>query len=129
VSDRAKVERVFQNVYNNAVKFTSKGEITVKVRPSADRGSVEFEVIDTGMGIEENKINSIFEPFHQADTSSVRSFSGLGLGLTVARRMAELIGGRLELTSQPNIGTRVFMSFPSQANSAAPITIEQRKYG
>ena len=129
VSDRAKVERVFQNVYNNAVKFTAKGEITVKVRPSADRGSVEFEVIDTGTGIEENKISSIFEPFHQADTSSVRSFSGLGLGLTVARRMAELIGGRLELTSQPNIGTRVFMSFPSQASSAAPITIEQRKYG
>ena len=129
VSDRAKVERVFQNVYNNAVKFTAKGEITVKVRPSADRGSVEFEVIDTGTGIEENKISSIFEPFHQADTSSVRSFSGLGLGLTVARRMAELIGGRLELTSQPNIGTRVFMSFPSQASSAAPIAIEQRKYG
>ena len=129
VSDRAKVERVFQNVYNNAVKFTAKGEITVKVQPSADRGSVEFEVIDTGTGIEENKISSIFEPFHQADTSSVRSFSGLGLGLTVARRMAELIGGRLDLTSQPNIGTRVFMSFPSQASSAATIALEQRKYG
>jgi len=129
VSDRSKVERVFQNVFNNAVKFTARGEITVKVYPSADRSSVDFEVIDTGTGIEENKLDSIFEPFHQADSSSVRSFSGLGLGLTVARRMAELVGGKLELTSQPNIGTRVFMSFPSQAGGAASLAIEQRKYG
>jgi signal transduction histidine kinase len=129
VSDRSKVERVFQNVFNNAVKFTAKGEITVKVQPTADRGSVEFEVIDTGTGIEEGKIDSVFEPFHQADTSMVRSFSGLGLGLTVARRMAELIGGSLKLTSQPNVGTRVIMSFPLQARNSAPLAVEQRKYG
>jgi signal transduction histidine kinase len=129
ISDRSKVERVFQNVFNNAVKFTAEGEIIVKVQPTADRGSVEFEVIDTGTGIEEGKIDSIFEPFHQADTSTVRSFSGLGLGLTVARRMAELIGGNLKLTSQPNVGTRVIMCFPSQARNSAPLSVEQRKYG
>ena len=129
ISDRSKVERVFQNVFNNAVKFTAEGEIIVKVQPTADRGSVEFEVIDTGTGIEEGKIDSIFEPFHQADTSTVRSFSGLGLGLTVARRMAELIGGNLKLTSQPNVGTRVIMSFPLQARNSAPLAVEQRKYG
>ena len=129
ISDRAKVERVFQNVFNNAVKFTSKGEITVKVRQSADRSSVEFEVIDTGAGIEEGKIDSIFEPFHQADNSTVRAFSGLGLGLTVARRMAELIGGKLEITSQADVGTRVFMRFPSLPSAAAPLAVEQRKYG
>ena len=129
VSDRSKVERIFQNVFNNAVKFTAKGEITVKVQPTADRGSVEFEVIDTGTGIEEGKIDSIFEPFHQADTSTVRSFSGLGLGLTVARRMAELIGGNLKLSSQPNVGTRVIIRFPSQARNSVPLTVEQRKYG
>jgi len=129
VSDRAKVERIFQNVFNNAVKFTSQGGITVKVRPSADRNSVEIEVTDTGTGIDENKIDSIFEPFHQADNSIQRAYSGLGLGLTVSRRMAELIGGKLEITSKPNVGTRVTMSFPSQANTAAPVAIEQRKYG
>jgi signal transduction histidine kinase len=95
VSDRSKVERVFQNVFNNAVKFTSQGSVTVRVQPSSDRRSVVFEVADTGTGIEENKIDTIFEPFHQADNSSVRSFSGLGLGLTVARRMAEIIGGKI----------------------------------
>lgn len=129
VSDRAKVERVFQNVFNNAVKFTSQGEINVKVRPSADKSGVEFEIVDTGVGIEESKIDSIFEPFHQADNSVQRAYSGLGLGLTVARRMAELIGGKLSVSSTPGVGTRVTMSFPSQANGSSPAALEQRKYG
>lgn len=129
VSDRSKVERVFQNVFNNAVKFTREGSVTVRVQPSSDRRSVVFEVVDTGTGIEENKIDSIFEPFHQADNSSVRSFSGLGLGLTVARRMAEIIGGKLEISSTPNVGTRVLMSFPAQAaTTTAPAAFEQRNY-
>jgi len=129
VSDRAKVERVFHNVFNNAVKFTSEGEITVKVHPSARRDSVEFEVIDTGIGIDESKIDTIFEPFHQADNSMQRSYSGLGIGLTVARRMAELVGGKLAISSKPGVGTRVTMTFPSQAAAAAPLAVEQRKYG
>ena len=128
VSDRSKVERVFQNVFNNAVKFTSQGSVTVRVQPSSDRRSVMLEVADTGTGIEENKIDTIFEPFHQADNSTVRTFSGLGLGLTVARRMAEIIGGKLEISSTPNVGTRVLMSFPAQAAAAAPVAFDQRKY-
>jgi signal transduction histidine kinase len=136
VSDRAKVERVFQNVFNNAVKFTSEGEIVVKAQPSAHRSSVEIEITDTGVGIEQSKIDSIFEPFHQADNSMQRSYSGLGIGLTVARRMAELIGGKLSVTSKPGAGTRVNMSFPSQtvaspqlAAAAVSLSAEQRKYG
>jgi signal transduction histidine kinase len=129
VSDRAKMERVFQNVFNNAVKFTTEGEIVVKVQPSAAAGGVELEVTDTGVGIEQNKIDSIFEPFHQADNSMQRAFSGLGIGLTVARRMAELIGGKLAVTSKPGSGTRVFMQFPSQAVATAPLAATQRKYG
>ena len=129
LSDRAKVERVFQNVFNNAVKFTSDGEIVVKAQPSPQRDSVDFEVTDTGVGIEQSKLDSIFEPFHQADNSAQRSFSGLGIGLTVARRMAELIGGRLSVTSKPGVGTRVNMTFPSHAAAAAPLPTAQRKYG
>ena len=128
-SDRSKVERIFQNVLNNAIKFTSQGEIKVKAHLTADRSSIEFEVTDTGVGIEKNKMDSIFEPFQQVDTSSHRSFSGLGLGLTVARRMVELIGGRLEISSEAGKGTRVLMKFPSQARAAASLVTEQRKYG
>jgi signal transduction histidine kinase len=129
VSDRGKLERVFQNVFNNAVKFTREGQITVKVQPRAQRDGVEIEVIDTGVGIEQNKIDSIFEPFHQADTSMQRAFSGLGIGLTVARRMAELIGGRLSVTSKQGAGTRVLMSFPSQHVANAPLAAAQRNFG
>lgn len=129
VSDRAKVDRIFQNVFNNAVKFTTEGQIDVKVQATPDKNGIEFEIIDTGVGIEESKIDSIFEPFHQADNSVQRAYSGLGLGLTVARRMAELVGGRLTVTSKPGSGTRVSMSFPSQVNGATASTLEQRKYG
>jgi two-component system, sensor histidine kinase and response regulator len=122
VSDRAKIERVFQNVFNNAVKFTSEGEIVVNVQPSAQRNSVEIEITDTGIGIEQGKIDSIFEPFHQADNSIHRSYSGLGIGLTVARRMAELIGGKLTVTSKPGAGTRVTMSFPSHVVAGHQLT-------
>jgi signal transduction histidine kinase len=122
VSDRAKIERVFQNVFNNAVKFTSEGEIVVNVQPSAQRNSVEIEITDTGVGIEQGKIDSIFEPFHQADNSIHRSYSGLGIGLTVARRMAELIGGKLTVTSKPGAGTRVTMSFPSHVVAGHQLT-------
>jgi two-component system sensor histidine kinase/response regulator len=126
VSDRAKVERVFQNIFNNAVKFTAQGEVSVKVGVSADRGQMVFEVSDTGVGIEQNKIDTIFEPFHQVDNSSRRAFSGLGIGLTVAHRMAELVGGKLTINSKPDAGTQVYMSFPVQATLAAPAA-EQRK--
>ena len=129
VSDRSKVERIFQNVFNNAVKFTPRGEIKIRAWPSAKRASIEFEVTDTGIGIEKNKMDSIFEPFHQVDTSTHRSFSGLGLGLTVARRMAGLIGGMLEISSEPGVGTRVLMKVPSRASTADELTTEHRKYG
>jgi signal transduction histidine kinase len=129
VSDRSKVERIFQNVFNNAIKFTSQGEIKVRAHPMADHSSIQFEVIDTGIGIEKNKMDSIFEPFQQVDTSTHRSFSGLGLGLTVARRMAELIGGTLEISSEAGKGTHVLMKFPTHVGATAALVTEQRKYG
>jgi len=129
VNDRAKVERVFQNVFNNAVKFTAAGQITVKVGVSADRAGMDFEVTDTGVGIDQNKIDTIFEPFHQADNSMQRSFSGLGIGLTVARRMTDQVGGKLSITSTPGVGTRVLMTFPAQVAVAQPAVAEQRKVG
>lgn len=129
ISDRAKVERIFQNVFNNAVKFTNEGEIKIKVEPRSDKPGVDFEIIDTGIGIEESKLDSIFEPFHQTDSSTQRAYSGLGLGLTVARRMADLIGGTVSVNSKPGVGTRVMMRFPSQASGSAGLPLHQRNYG
>jgi signal transduction histidine kinase len=129
ISDRSKVERIFQNIFNNAVKFTSVGEIRVKARVSADRGILDLEVSDTGIGIEKSKMDSVFEPFQQVDNSIHRSFSGLGLGLTVARRMAELIGGAIQVKSEPGLGTTVLMRFPSKAAASVAVPLEQRNYG
>lgn len=130
VNDRSKVERIFQNIFNNAVKFTSRGEIRVYARPSIDGKSCELEVSDTGIGIDKGKMGTIFEPFQQVDNSIHRSFSGLGLGLTVARRMADLIGGSVQVKSEPGQGTSVVMKFPSRAVAAtAALGAEQRRYG
>jgi signal transduction histidine kinase len=129
VSDRSKVERIFQNIFNNAIKFTPQGEIVVKIRLPSDERHVELEIMDTGVGIEKNQIESVFEPFHRIENSVHRACSGLGLGLTVARRMADMVGGTLEITSQPGVGTSVLLKFPSLEQASNRVFAEQRPYG
>ncbi|HWP57278.1 MAG TPA: ATP-binding protein [Candidatus Acidoferrales bacterium] len=125
VSDRAKVERIFQNLLNNAAKFTSQGEITVKVQPASDQRTVCLEVIDTGVGIERDQIETMFEAFKQMDSSAKREFSGLGLGLTVARRLTDLLGGNLSIQSQPGQGTHVFLTLPRSLEPARNLPMQQ----
>ncbi len=115
VSDPAKVSRIFQNLLHNAVKFTIKGQIAVKVHRSVNRGVVDLEIIDTGVGIPSDQIEGMFQPFRQLDGSIRREFSGMGLGLTVARRLTDFLGGTLEIRSRPNIGTHVLLSIPYRA--------------
>lgn len=117
VSDRSKVERIFKNLFNNAVKFTPRGQVTIKAHLSLDGRSVELEVSDTGVGMDQDQIEAMFEPFHQMDGSSQREFSGLGLGLTVARRLTEFLGGTLRVQSHPGAGTHVVVSLPYLAKS------------
>jgi len=117
VSDRSKVERIFKNLLNNAVKFTPRGDITVKVQRSADGMSIDLEVIDTGIGMDQTQIETMFEPFQQMDGSTQREFSGLGLGLTVARRLTEFLGGTLRVQSETGAGTHAFVSLPYVAKS------------
>jgi signal transduction histidine kinase len=90
---------------------------------------VEFEVTDTGIGIDKSKMALIFEPFQQIEKTTQRSCSGLGLGLTVARRMAQLIGGTVEISSEAGVGTRVTMRFPSQQSRTTTVMTEERRYG
>jgi len=127
--DRSKIERIFQNIFNNAVKFTARGEIRLRAGIADDRALMFLEIADTGVGIEKSKMESIFEPFQQADNSVQKPFSGLGLGLTVAKRMAELIGAILEISSEPDVGTTVLIKFPAHATAIAPIVLQERRYG
>ena len=106
--DPLRLRQVLTNLVSNAIKFTAQGEVAVRVsvgETTADHVNVRFDVRDTGIGIAENLQDRIFESFSQADGSTTRQFGGTGLGLTIARRLAEMMGGSLDVTSAPGQGS------------------------
>jgi two-component system sensor histidine kinase/response regulator len=106
--DPSRLRQIILNLVGNAVKFTERGEVTVKVHVDLveDRTStLHFTVSDTGIGIPAEKIESIFESFSQADTSTTREFGGTGLGLTISRRLVQMMGGRIWAESTPGKGS------------------------
>jgi len=108
--DPLKIRQVLLNVLNNAAKFTERGQITLRAGRAA--GRLRFEVSDTGIGISPAQLEGIFEPFTQVDASPSRRFEGAGLGLAICRRLCELMGGRIAVTSQPGQGTTFTLDLP-----------------
>jgi two-component system, sensor histidine kinase and response regulator len=105
VGDSSRLRQIIVNIVGNAIKFTERGEVTLDVRQEsreAESTVVHFSVTDTGIGIPLDKQSTIFESFTQADGSTSRRFGGSGLGLTISRRLVEMLGGRLWVES--NIG-------------------------
>ena len=108
-SDPTRLRQMLSNLIGNAIKFTPKGEVfaTVQeVRVQDDQAVLEFSVIDTGIGIEPDKLDLLFKPFSQVDASTTREFGGTGLGLSIVRRLAELMGGEAGVSSKPGQGSR-----------------------
>ena len=98
VGDEIRLRQILLNLLSNAVKFTHEGEVVVHVGLEEDRGDeviLHFSVQDTGIGIPEDKLDKLFEPFTQADGSTTRKYGGTGLGLSISRRLATLMGGNL----------------------------------
>ena len=125
VGDSQRLRQVLLNLLSNAVKFTEAGSVTVGVAAVARTPKavdLQFLVRDTGIGIAANVQQAIFEPFIQADGSTTRRYGGTGLGLAISRRLIALMGGTLELESEPERGAafRFSASFPVAAHSAAP---------
>lgn len=105
-SDYDKLRRILLNLLANSAKFTRGGAITLKVR--CDNSHIRFTVADTGVGIDKDRLQEMFEPFTQASITS----EGTGLGLTITRQLTHLLGGDIEIDSAPGVGTRVDLYFP-----------------
>jgi signal transduction histidine kinase len=114
VGDRGRLYQVLTNLLDNAVKFTSAGQVSLTVRTTSDDSgqAVEFIVSDTGIGIPEEHQGMVFESFHQVDGSMTRSYGGNGLGLAICRELTELIGGSISLQSQFGAGSTFVARIP-----------------
>ena len=113
LGDPVRIRQIIVNLLGNAIKFTSEGEILVSIKKTSDGYQqagksymkLAIEVKDTGIGIRKEKLQKIFESFTQADTSTTRKYGGTGLGLTISKSLAELMGGHLTVESEPAKGS------------------------
>ena len=111
--DINRLRRVMQILVGNAIKFTEQGGITVRVeRPGFAESGLHICVADTGIGIAPEKLNSIFAPFIQADSGLARKYNGLGIGLAIAWRLVDLMGGELVVDSELGKGSRFHIFLP-----------------
>jgi len=125
MGDPTRLRQIIFNLVGNAIKFTNEGEVLLSIRNvSLDEmsASLEFSVSDTGIGIAAEHQETIFDAFHQADASTTRQFGGTGLGLTISRRLVELMGGILELESSVGHGSvfRFLARFPISLDASEP---------
>jgi signal transduction histidine kinase len=111
-TDRDKLKHILQNLIANAIKFTPEGSVTVAARYFADEKIVEFKVADTGIGIPKELLASIFEKFRQLDASNTRTYGGVGLGLFIVKRFAEMLGGTITVESEPKKGSTFTLTLP-----------------
>lgn len=120
-ADENRLQQILHNLIGNAVKFTEKGQITLEAKV-IDDSSLEFAVVDTGIGIPKEKLESIFQSFEQVDASTEREYGGTGLGLSITRQLVELHGGSIGVDSAPGAGSRFFVRLP-RATEAASISV------
>ncbi len=127
--DPVKLRQVLVNLLGNAVKFTEQGEVRLRVRELGQDEAglnLQFEIKDTGPGIEPNQLNRIFNAFEQGDSSSTRQHGGTGLGLAITRQLVTLMGGKIECTSTPGVGTRFDVQLQFRHAAASPGNMDSK---
>ncbi len=126
VTDGLKLRQVLLNLLSNACKFTTDGTITVRAERTATDGGdlVTVSVTDTGIGVDPERLDAIFEPFIQADGSTARRYGGTGLGLTLSRSYCRLMGGALTATAAPGLGSTFTATIRVERGSTAPATAQ-----
>jgi signal transduction histidine kinase len=119
-TDATRLKQILKNLIANAFKFTQQGGVRLRITPR-DAHAAAFSVSDTGIGIAPDKQRIIFEAFQQADGSTSRKYGGTGLGLSISRELTRLLGGALELASEPGKGSTFTLVLPlSDERTAAP---------
>ena len=117
-ADPIRLTQILTNLTNNAIKFTKHGHVGVAVRQVRSPGSpddmIEFRVSDTGIGIDEDKLASVFDEFTQADASTTRQFGGTGLGLNICRKLVDAMGGTIRVESRLGEGSHFIVTLPCQ---------------
>lgn len=111
VGDETRFTQVITNLVGNAIKFTEKGGVTLKaevINHDATNAKIKFSIIDTGIGIPQDKLSKIFESFSQASDDTTRKFGGTGLGLTISKQLVELHNSNLEVSSVPDVGSTFY---------------------
>jgi signal transduction histidine kinase/CheY-like chemotaxis protein/ABC-type phosphate/phosphonate transport system substrate-binding protein len=107
-SDSTRLRQILINLMGNAVKFTEVGSVRLVTRlldRRQDQPKIQFEIVDTGIGMTEEQIARLFQPFSQADSSTTRNFGGIGLGLTISKRLTNVLGGDIAVRSTPGQGS------------------------
>ena len=112
MGDPNRLRQILINLVGNALKFTEKGGVTLRVEPEHPEGWLRFSVLDTGIGIAADKVEMIFERFTQVDSSSTRRYGGTGLGLAISKGLVELMGGQIGCSSEPGKGSTFFLAAP-----------------
>ena len=128
IGDHFRIRQILINLIGNSLKFTSKGFIKIKlnfIAKNFDKREVQFQIIDTGIGIEEEKISKLFQSFSQVDSSITRKFGGTGLGLAISSKLVSLMGGVLAVESEFGKGTNfyfnIFLGFSKEMQTEKPI--------
>ena len=117
IGDQGRLRQILVNLLSNAVKFTDKGNVSVSISSKAvedDKHQIFFEVKDTGIGIPQDRMNELFEPFVQVERTLSRKRDGVGLGLAITKKLVELMGGRIWVESKPGQGTTFHLMIPAE---------------
>lgn len=123
LGDRVRLRQILTNLVGNAIKFTEHGGVVLAVSldrcaPTDTPVRVRFDVVDSGIGMDEETIRDLFQPFQQADAATTRRFGGTGLGLSIVKHLTELMGGHVECESRPSRGSRFSVVIPFETVSA-----------